>query len=174
MDDFTDVPAHDFPENTHPQQQSSKSLSEQYAVYIDHPPPTSKQHSSVLAPEVEEAEHVRSDDVKAARLWATLAHLSGLLSYVAIPFGNLLGPFLICRYKKDVFYLVEDQAKEALNFQISMTVYGVLGVLLGFQFMGKNGLIMMLMTHVLFTLYGAIRVALGYDCRYPMNLRPIR
>jgi len=48
------------------------------------------------------------------RLWATLAHLSILLGVTTV-----LGPLVIWLIKKDKSPFVDDQAKEALNFQLS-------------------------------------------------------
>jgi uncharacterized protein len=51
------------------------------------------------------------------RLWATLAHLSILLGVTTV-----LGPLVIWLIKKDKSPFVDDQAKEALNFQLSCLV----------------------------------------------------
>src|SRR5215471_14148011 len=57
----------------------------------------------------------------AAKQWAFFAHLSALIGYV-VPFGNLLGPLIIWQVKKNEMPFVDDQGKEALNFQITMTI----------------------------------------------------
>lgn len=55
------------------------------------------------------------------RQWALLAHLSGL---IASFLGGLsfLGPLIVWLIKKDQSAFVGDQAKEALNFQIAVTI----------------------------------------------------
>jgi uncharacterized Tic20 family protein len=58
---------------------------------------------------------------KDANLWAMLCHLSALVGFV-IPFGNIIAPLVIWTIKKDEFDLVNDQGKEAINFQISITI----------------------------------------------------
>src|SRR5438067_4606520 len=63
---------------------------------------------------------------KEERLWAMLAHLSGFLGHFLPGIGNIAGPLVIWILKKDRFAFVDDQAKEALNFQISATIYCVL------------------------------------------------
>ena len=73
---------------------------------------------------------------KDARLWAMLCHLSTFAGMVGIPFGNILGPLIIWLIKKDEYPFVDDQGKEALNFQISMTVYLIVSVLLCFVLVG--------------------------------------
>ena len=46
-----------------------------------------------------------------------IAHLLGFAGFL-IPFGNLLGPFVIWLIKGKESEFINDQAKEALNFQI--------------------------------------------------------
>jgi hypothetical protein len=60
---------------------------------------------------------------KDARNWAVLGHLSALLLLFGIPFGNILGPLVVWLFKRNDHPLVDEQCKEALNFQISMTLY---------------------------------------------------
>ena len=60
--------------------------------------------------------------------WAMIAHLSGLSGLVTgMPF---LGPLIVYLVKKDENPIVVAHAKEALNFQLSVTLYLVLGVIL--------------------------------------------
>lgn len=62
------------------------------------------------------------------RKWGTVAHLSALLGFV-IPLGNILGPLAILLVMKEEGEFVEFSAKEALNFQISMTIYALLAAI---------------------------------------------
>lgn len=67
------------------------------------------------------------------RTWAMFCHLSSLLGLVLpfiglpIPFANLLGPLGIWLYKKDQHPFINIEGKEAVNFQISVTIYSFLG-----------------------------------------------
>jgi hypothetical protein len=56
-----------------------------------------------------------------ARTWATICHLSALLMLVGVPVGNILGPLVVWLVKRKEYELVDDQGKEALNFQITFT-----------------------------------------------------
>jgi uncharacterized Tic20 family protein len=42
-----------------------------------------------------------------------------------IPLGNILGPLIIWQVKKDEMPFAADQAKEALNFNITMAIAGI-------------------------------------------------
>jgi len=58
-------------------------------------------------------------------------HLS-VLSAFFIPFGNLLGPFLVWQIKKNEVPSVEAHAKAALNFQLTVLIALVVGAAIGF------------------------------------------
>jgi uncharacterized protein len=58
------------------------------------------------------------------RQWAMWSHLSAL-GGVVFPFGNVLGPLIIWLIKRDEIPEVNVEAKEALNFQITMSAAGV-------------------------------------------------
>src|SRR5438445_1359399 len=55
------------------------------------------------------------------RSWGMLAHLSGLLAFL-LGGMSFLGPLIVWLIKKDQSPFVADQAKEALNFQIALTI----------------------------------------------------
>jgi uncharacterized Tic20 family protein len=52
----------------------------------------------------------------------------GLAGYV-VPFGNIIGPLVVWLTKKDESAFVAEHARQALNFQISMTIYFILAAL---------------------------------------------
>jgi len=58
---------------------------------------------------------------KDARTWATICHLSALIRLVGVPLGNILGPLVVWLAKRRENEFVDDQGKEALNFQITFT-----------------------------------------------------
>jgi uncharacterized Tic20 family protein len=64
--------------------------------------------------DLDELPPVRSPVTDDDRLWAMLAHLSILIGLTTI-----VGPLVIWLMKKDKSAFVDDQAKEALNFQLS-------------------------------------------------------
>src|SRR5438552_695336 len=67
-----------------------------------------------------------SEASKEARNWATLCHLSGLGIYLIPGIGHILGPLLIWLMKKNEYPFVDEHGKEALNFQITMSLYTIL------------------------------------------------
>ena len=57
-----------------------------------------------------------------------LCHLSALAGYI-IPFGNVLGPLIIWQIKKNEFPSVEEHGKAALNFQITVLIGVLIGII---------------------------------------------
>ncbi len=59
---------------------------------------------------------------KDSRLWGMLCHLSALAGLV-VPFaGCVIGPLVIWMLKREEFPFVDDQGKEAVNFQIPFAI----------------------------------------------------
>ena len=56
------------------------------------------------------------------RNWAPWVHISALSFLVSIPLGNLLGPLVCWLVTKERSPFLDDQGKEALNFQIGVTL----------------------------------------------------
>ncbi|MCI0691316.1 DUF4870 domain-containing protein [candidate division KSB1 bacterium] len=107
---------------------------------------------------------------KDERTWAMLCHISTLAGFV-IPFGNIAGPLVIWMIKKDEFPLVDDQGKEALNFQISMTIYVIASIILIFLLVGLPLLIGLGLFDLIVTVIAAINANDGVKYRYPLRIR---
>ncbi len=61
--------------------------------------------------------------------WAMFAHLSAIsahLSPVTFGWGCFIGPLIIWLIKSDTLPFVDDQGKEALNFNITLAIIGLI------------------------------------------------
>jgi uncharacterized protein len=110
---------------------------------------------------------------KQARTWAMVCHLSALLGYI-IPFGHILGPFVIWLLKKEEFPFVDEQGKEALNFQISMTIYLVVSGILMFVLIGFVLFPLVVLCQLIFTIIASVKANDGHLYRYPASVRFIK
>ena len=110
---------------------------------------------------------------KTARNWAVTAHLSGLSLYLGIPFGNILGPLLIWLFKRGESPFVEAQAEEALNFQLSITIYGVVAGLLIIVLIGVFLIPLVFVVQIVLTIVAAVRASEGKAYTYPFTIRLI-
>jgi uncharacterized protein len=106
-------------------------------------------------------------------MWAMLCHLSALAGFV-IPLGNIIGPLVIWLIKKDEYALVNDQGKEALNFQISMTIYYIVAAILIIILIGIVLLVGLAIFSLIVTIIAMIKANDGVAYRYPMCIRFIK
>jgi len=121
-------------------------------------------------------EEQTSNDIqitKDERTWAMLCHFSSLCMFI-FPFGNILAPLIIWLIKKDEMPFVEDQAKEVLNFQISMTIYFIGSIILIIILIGIPILIGLGIFNIIITIIAGIKANDGKSYRYPINLRLIK
>lgn len=110
---------------------------------------------------------------KDERTWALLAHLSALVGFL-IPFGNLLGPLVVWQVKKNEMPFVDDQGKEALNFQISVTLAGVVCAVLSLVVIGVFLLFVVGIAALVLTVIAALKANNGEYYRYPLSWRLVK
>jgi uncharacterized Tic20 family protein len=116
--------------------------------------------------------------------WALFAHLSALLgAFVTglwFGWGCFIGPLIIWLIKKDTMPFVNDQAKEALNFNITLAIVGLVLLILVIMTFGIGLLIawpigmIVGVAWLVFTIIAAIKASEGVAYRYPINLRLIK
>jgi uncharacterized Tic20 family protein len=110
---------------------------------------------------------------KDERTWAMIAHISAVAGFI-FPFGNIIAPLLIWILKKDELPFVGDQGKEALNFQISVTIYILISVLLILVVIGIALLIVLGIFALIMTIIAAINAYDGNAYRYPLTIRLVK
>ena len=103
-------------------------------------------------------------------MWAMFCHVSTFAGFV-FPFGNIIAPLIIWLIKKDEFPMVLDQGKEAVNFQITMTIYFFISLLLIIVVIGIPLLIGLGLFDLIVTVIAAIKSSEGEKYRYPMTIR---
>jgi len=119
------------------------------------------------------------------RNWAMAAHLCGLLwlaggsGLIFIPFGGLglmaiLGPLIIWRTKGQSMPFAAEQAKESLNFQITILLLALLCALLMLVLIGFVLLWILGVLNMILVIVAAIQVSDGKPYRYPFCLRLVK
>ena len=99
------------------------------------------------------------------------SHLSAFSTLVGVPFGNILGPLVMFLIKKDEYRFGGDQAKEALNFNISCTLYGIISLVLCLVFVGFILLFVLAIFWIIVTIIAAVKSNEGVFYRYPFCIR---
>jgi len=106
------------------------------------------------------------------RQWAMFAHLAALAGFV-IPFGNVIGPLIIWQIKKEQMPFVDDQGREALNFQITVLLALVVCALLSIVAIGLLLLPVVAIVALVLTVIAGVKANAGERYRYPFTLRLI-
>jgi len=110
---------------------------------------------------------------KQERDWAMIAHLSALIFLVSV-IGGMLAPLIIWMLRKDDMAFAADQAKEALNFQITCFLLGIVCWVLMLVIVGFLLLAILCVVDVVLSIVAAMKVSEGKVYRYPFNFRLIR
>ena len=103
------------------------------------------------------------------------AHLAALTGYLGNGVGSIIGPLIVWLIKRETMPLVDDQGKEALNFNISNFIY-ILGSLVLVPVFGLGFLLMFLIGifHLVFTIVAGVKAYEGVAYRYPLTIRFIK
>lgn len=119
------------------------------------------------AANVEEPEHNKD-----ARTWAMFCHLAGLVAFTPIlpAFGGIVGALVVWLIKKDESPFVDEQGKEAVNFQITMFIYSAVAALLCFVCIGFVLAPAVVIADIICIILAAIKTNDGFHFRYPQYL----
>jgi uncharacterized Tic20 family protein len=98
------------------------------------------------------------------RMWALLAHLSIFVL-------SLIGPILILVLLGKRSAFVADQAKEALNFHITVLIASFISFLLCFVLVGFVLLPLVIVGSMVLGVLAAVQAHQGVAYRYPLTLR---
>ncbi|PHN22987.1 DUF4870 domain-containing protein [Pseudomonas sp. ICMP 561] len=108
-----------------------------------------------------------------ARQWAMFCHFAAFLGMI-FPFGNLLGPLILWQLKKDSDPFIDAHGKEALNFQITVSLaivacFFLMLLVIGFALIGLVGV-----GALVLTIIAGIKANEGVAYRYPFTWRLIK
>lgn len=105
---------------------------------------------------------------------ATLSHLGAFIGVVLPGMGNILVPFLIWILKKDESSYIADHAKEALNFQITMSLLLIAGAISMVILIGFIALPILCILDIALCISAAVKANRGEFYDYPINFRLIK
>lgn len=99
---------------------------------------------------------------------SVLCHLSGFVG------GFFLIPLIVYLAKKDASTYVTENAKEALNFHISLAIYGVISGILVLLLIGIVLLVLLVLAYLVLSIIASVASAGGYVFRYPLTIRLLK
>ena len=123
-------------------------------------------------PAIQEAARAAVVD-EAARSTAVVAHLSTFAGLI-VPFGSVIGPLALWLTRRDRDPFIDQAGREALNFGISITIYGAVLLVAALLLIGIPFLIIGVVAWVGLASLAAVKASQGQPYRYPLTLRLVR
>ena len=109
-----------------------------------------------------------------SRTWALFCHLSPILG------AGFVGPLVIWLIRKDTDPFVDEHGKEALSFQIALTVAVFVLALAGIVTLGLGMILTipatlaLVIAALVFSIMGTVKASEGQPYRYPFSIRLIK
>lgn len=110
---------------------------------------------------------------KEARQWAMFAHI-GTFSSIFVPLGNIIAPVVVWQLRKHDSDFVVEQAKESLNFQITLMIYFLVSFFLVFIIIGFLMIFALVIFGLITVIVAGVKANDGENYRYPMSIRLIK
>jgi len=111
---------------------------------------------------------------KEARLWAMGCHLIALVGLLGNGIGFLIGPIVVWLIKREDHPFIDEQGKEAVNFQITMFIAFFVAALLIFVVIGIFLLPVLGILDVVLVIIASLKASNGEHYRYPFAWRVIK
>jgi uncharacterized protein len=111
-----------------------------------------------------------------------LAHLSAFVTFAGVP--SFVGPLVVWLWKRDQDPFVAEHAREALNFNLSVLLYAVVGAVIavafGFLTLGLGFLLVvpvaiaLAIAFLVIVVLAGLAASRGEGYRYPVTIRFVR
>ena len=109
-----------------------------------------------------------------ARRWAMLCHYAAFAWFLVPMIGNVIGPLIVWQLKKDTDPFIDQQGKEALNFQITVSLALMVCALLGWILIGFPLAVLVSLFALVVTVIAGIKANDGVAYRYPLCWRLVK
>ena len=120
-----------------------------------------------------------ADDARAAmvdesaRTTAVAAHLSTFAGLI-VPFGSVIGPLAVWLTRRDGDRFIDQAGREALNFGITIAIYGSVLLVAALLLVGIPLLMVGVVAWVVLASLAAVKASQGQAYRYPLTMRFVR
>jgi uncharacterized Tic20 family protein len=112
-----------------------------------------------------------SAESKSVVNWGIFCHLAGLSTYIGLP---VMGPLIVWLVKRKSDPVANVEGREAVNFNISFTLYAFLAGMLYWILVGILLLGLVSVMHVSLILWAVVKANKGESVHYPLTLRFIK
>jgi uncharacterized protein len=107
------------------------------------------------------------------RTTAAAAHLSTFAGLL-VPLGSVIGPLAVWLTRRHQDPFIDQAGREALNFGISIAIYGALLLVAALMLVGVPLLMAGVVAWVVLASLAAVKASEGEAYRYPLTLRLVR
>jgi uncharacterized protein len=107
------------------------------------------------------------------RTTAAAAHLSTFAGLI-VPFGSVIGPLAVWLTRRDRDPFIDQAGREALNFGISIAIYGLVALVAALMLVGIPLLIAGVIAWVVLASLAAAKASQDQTYRYPLTMRLVR
>lgn len=108
------------------------------------------------------------------KTWAILMHVSSFAGLLGIPLGNIFGPLTVWLIKRDESPALDQHGRNALNFQLSITLYSIISLFLCLILIGIVLLAALFVTGFICSCIAAINADKGRVYHYPFTINFFR
>jgi uncharacterized Tic20 family protein len=108
------------------------------------------------------------------RKWAMICHIIALVGLLGNGIGFLIAPLIVWLIKREDHPFIDQQGKEAVNFQITMFIILFISLILAFVLIGFLFMFIVAFLMTIFPIIAAIKANEGNDYKYPISIRFIK
>ena len=105
---------------------------------------------------------------------SSIQHLSGLTTYLGVPLGHLLGPWITWLIWRRHAPWLDANGRAALNFALTISIFYVSCLILVFFFIGFILLGLLMVFHIWVLVRNAWRASVNLPARYPLSINFLR
>lgn len=98
-----------------------------------------------------------------------LVHLLAFAGWV-FPIGNIIAPLVLWAVKKDESEFLDWHGRQSVNFQISITIYALVGLMLVWIFIGIPLLFALAIFDLVVVILAAVKAVDGLRWSYPLAI----
>ena len=106
--------------------------------------------------------------------WAMFCHLGGLVGHLLVGFGHVVAPLVLWLIKREQMPFVNQEGKEAVNFQISITIYLLIAGLSIYVCIGIVLMPAVIVFDIIVVVMACIDSSNGKGYKYPLCIRFIQ
>ena len=104
----------------------------------------------------------------------TRDYLARRTAGLIVPFGSVIGPLAVWLTRRDRDPFIDQAGREALNFGISIAIYGAVVLVAALMLVGIPLLIVGVVAWVVLASLAAVKASQGQSYRYPLTVRLVR